>query len=58
MNIGSSDDWHGTQAPRKVAHFYTAQSVRKALEYMSIDYVLLGLSVPEWAKQMLREDES
>lgn len=46
----------GTRAPKKVNKFYTAQTVRKALEYVSIDYVLLGLSVPSWAKQMLRED--
>ena len=58
VNIGTSDDYMGTQAPRKVNHFYTADTVRKALEYVSIDYVLLGLEVPEWARQMLREDES
>jgi len=30
--------------------------VRKCLEYLSIDYVTLDLEVPEWAKQMLRDD--
>jgi hypothetical protein len=41
-----------------VARFYTARTVRKALEYLSIDYVTLGLEVPEWARQMLREESS
>jgi hypothetical protein len=30
--------------------------VRKGLEYLSIDYVTLGLEVPEWARAMLRDD--
>ena len=51
VNIGSE-----TQASSKVEQYYTAQSVRRALEYMSIDYVLLGLEVPEWARRMLRDD--
>ena len=47
---------HASHAPEKVKKFYTAQTVRKGLELMSIDYVLLGLEVPEWARQMLRDD--
>jgi len=47
---------HATHAPAKVKQFYTAQTVRKGLELLSIDYVLLGLEVPEWARQMLRDD--
>jgi len=49
---------HATHAPEKVKKFYTAQTVRKGLELLSIDYVLLGLEVPEWARQMLRDDVS
>jgi hypothetical protein len=26
------------------------------LEYVSIDYVVFALQVPDWAKEMLRED--
>jgi len=56
VNVGARRSWHATLAPSKVKQFYTAQTVRRALEYMSIDYVLLGLEVPGWARQMLRED--
>jgi len=53
-NIGIHD-YYGTQAPAKVRQFYTAHSVRRALEYMSIDYILLGLVIPDWAREILRE---
>ena len=56
-NIGN-DSSHPTYAPGKVLQFYTAQAVRRGLELMSIDYVRLGLKVPEWARQMLRDDVS
>lgn len=52
----SKDVSHETKAHEKVAQFYTPHSLRRALEYVSIDYVVLGLKVPEWATQMLRED--
>mmetsp|Transcript_43297 Transcript_43297/g.73855 ORF Transcript_43297/g.73855 Transcript_43297/m.73855 type:complete len:144 (+) Transcript_43297:2-433(+) len=54
-NVGS-DKQHGTKAPAKVAQFYSARALRRALEYLSIDYVALGLDVPEWAREMLRND--
>jgi len=47
---------HATHAPEKVAQYYTTATVRKGLEYLSIDYVTLGLKVPEWAMQMLRDE--
>jgi hypothetical protein len=56
VNVGSSGGRHSTRAPEKVAQFYTAQSLRRALEYVSIDYVVFGLQVPDWAKEMLRDD--
>ena len=55
-NVGKDNSGHSTHAPGKVKQFYTAQTVRRGLELMSIDYVLLGLKVPEWARQMLRDD--
>ena len=55
-NFGRDANHHATHAPAKVAQFYTAQTVRRGLELLSIDYVLLGLEVPEWARQMLRDD--
>ncbi len=55
-NTGKDNSHHSTHAPGKVKQFYTASTVRRGLELMSIDYVLLGLKVPEWARQMLRDD--
>ena len=54
-NVGA-DNSHGTKAPSKVYQYYSPQSVRRALEYLSIDYVMLGFAVPEWAKEILRND--
>lgn len=55
-NYGRDRNRHATHAPAKVQQFYTAQTVRRGLELLSIDYVTLGLEVPEWARQMLRDD--
>ena len=55
INVGS-DRGHGTKAPEKVVQFYSPQSLRRALEYVSIDYVMLGLQIPQWARQMLKND--
>mmetsp|Transcript_24821 Transcript_24821/g.40420 ORF Transcript_24821/g.40420 Transcript_24821/m.40420 type:complete len:100 (-) Transcript_24821:452-751(-) len=57
-NTGKEKNRHATHAPEKVKKFYTARTVRKGLEMLSIDYVLLGLEVPEWARQMLKDDVS
>jgi len=57
-NTGRDKNQHSTHAPAKVQQFYTAQTVRRGLELLSIDYVTLGLEVPEWARQMLRNDVS
>ena len=55
-NTGKNVGGHAKHAAEKVKRFYTARTVRKALEYLSIDYVTLGLSVPDWAKEMLKND--
>lgn len=55
-NVGM-DKNHGTKSPEKVARYYSARAVRRALEYLSIDYVTLGLEVPEWAREMLHNDD-
>ncbi len=57
-NMGKDNSRHSTHALGKVKQFYTAQTVWRGLELMSIDYVRLGLKVPEWARQMLRDDAS
>ncbi len=55
-NTGKSVGGHASHAPAQVKKFYTARTVRKALEYFSIDYVSLGLRVPDWAKEMLKNE--
>ena len=45
-----------TQAPAHVKEYYTAASVRRALEYFAVDYMALGLEVPSWAKAILAEE--
>ena len=57
VNYGRDEDEHSTHAPAKVQKFFTANAVRRGLELLSIDYITLGLDVPEWAKQMLRDDD-
>lgn len=56
-NVGASNG-HGTKAPTKVARYYSPRAVRRALEYLSIDYIALNLEVPEWARDMLRNDNA
>lgn len=47
---------HPTNAPSFVKDYFTAESVRRALEYFAVDYVMLGLEVPGWAHDMLAKD--
>lgn len=54
-NTGNSNG-HATHSPEKVAMYYNAASVRRALELFSIDYVVLGLKIPDWAREMLRNE--
>jgi len=42
-----------TAAKSHVEEYYTPASVRRVLEYTAVDYVLLGLPVPDWAQRML-----
>jgi len=42
-----------TGAAKKVLEFYTPHTVRRVLEYYAIDYIALGLPIPEWAEEML-----
>ncbi len=46
-----------TRAVDKVQLYYTPRTLRRVLEYVSMDYMLLGMDIPEWAEQMLQEDE-
>ncbi|KAL3817101.1 hypothetical protein ACHAXA_009932 [Cyclostephanos tholiformis] len=47
---------HPTNAPEYVREYYTAASVRRALEYFAIDYVLLDLEIPSWVRDVLAVD--
>ena len=47
-----------TAAASYVQEYYSARTVRRVLEYMAIDYVRLGLSIPSWAQDMLDSDET
>ena len=47
-----------TAAASYVKQYYTGRTVRRVLEYMSIDYVRLGLLIPKWAQELLDDDDS
>lgn len=47
---------HATNAPEYVKEYFTASSVRRALEYFAIDYLLLDLEIPLWVHDMLADD--
>jgi len=40
-----------------VQDFYNPHTVRRILEYMSIDYVMLGLEIPQWAEDILATED-
>ena len=45
------------QAAAKVLQYYTPKTLRRVLQYVSIDYKLLGIPIPEWAQNMLLNDD-
>lgn len=47
----------GSGTSDQVSKFYTPATVRKVLEYMAIDYVVLNLTVPIWAEEILLKEE-
>jgi len=46
-----------TLASTKVEQYYTPKTLKKVLEYVSIDYVTLNLPIPSWAEKMLLGNE-
>ena len=46
-----------TSAPKYVKEYYSPRALRRVLEYVSIDYVLLGLDIPDWVDEILNEDQ-
>jgi Sulfotransferase family len=53
--VNVTNPHHGveTNAAAQVLEYYTPGTVRRVLELYAIDYVLLNLSVPDWAEEML-----
>jgi hypothetical protein len=47
---------HATHASGSVLEYYDADSVRMALQYYSIDYVTLNLTIPKWVQDILDQD--
>jgi len=50
-NVGTE-----TQALKHVNKYFTAASVRRALEYFAVDYIRLGLEIPGWVDDILEEE--
>ena len=46
------------KAANRLEEFYNPRTLRRVLEYMSIDYVKLGLPIPEWAEEMLQKEHA
>lgn len=51
---------HGTerQASLHKWEYYTPNTIRRVLQYTSIDYMLLNLSIPDWAEAILNTDDT
>lgn len=49
---------HGveTKASKQTQDYYSPHTVRKVLEYFSIDYIMLDIPIPSWAEEMLLQD--
>jgi hypothetical protein len=47
-----------TSAATQVYKFYNAKTVRRVLEYLAIDYMTLGLRIPDWAEELLEKEKS
>jgi len=51
INVGKE-----TRAPDLVRDYYSGRSIRRVLQYLSIDYVKLNLPVPGWAREMFDQE--
>jgi len=46
-----------TAASSHVLEYYTPRTVKRVLEYLSMDYVMLNMPIPDWAVQLLESEE-
>ncbi len=51
---------HGTelQASLHTWKYYTPNTIRRVLQYTSIDYILLNMTIPDWAESILKGDDT
>lgn len=45
-------------ASKKIREYYTPRTLKRVLEYLSIDYVTLNLPIPDWVDEMLQSEEA
>lgn len=45
------------QAASLAKSYYTPHTVRRVLQYYAIDYITLNLTIPQWAEEILKNDE-
>lgn len=53
INLGTE-----RQAAKHTQSFYTPHTIRRVLQYTSIDYLLLNLTIPQWAEEILQSDDA
>jgi hypothetical protein len=46
------------QAALYAQQYFTPNTVRKVLQYYAVDYMMLGLDIPQWAEDILKQDET
>lgn len=56
LNSGLQNSGTETHAASRVNEYYTPYTVRRILQYFSVDYVDLNLPLPLWAVEMLKSD--
>lgn len=60
LNVSSVDSTTSsgveTKAAEKTKQYYSPHTVKRVLEYYSIDYVMLDIPIPQWAEEMLAQD--
>lgn len=60
LNGKENETNYGTEQKSALhtSQYYTANTIRRVLQYTSIDYMLLNLSIPQWAEEILQRDET